>query len=166
MSQDDYNNYMILRCYQLAVSSPDPSTQNGAIIVNKHGVELGSSCNKFTNGVVPTPQMLERPLKYTYMEHAERGAVYDAAQRGLGKLEGATMFSPWAPCAECARAIVQCGIKTLVRHKDACDRTPASWAESLRTAEAILKLGGVSIEEISGKIGGPEVLHSGVRWEP
>jgi dCMP deaminase len=165
MTDTVYFKKMLLRCYQIAQASPDTSTQNGAIIVDAQGREIGAGCNEFTKGIKVTPELLVRPLKYLFIEHAERNAVFDAVLEGNSTRE-ATMFAPWAACADCARAIVQSGITTVVRHADAGARTTAHWAESLRIADQILRSGKVEIVEVSGKLGAPSVLHSGVRWNP
>jgi len=57
-----------------------------------------------------------RPAKYRWTEHAERNAIFSAARMGVS-IVGATMYLPWFPCAECARAIVQSGIGALVAYQ-------------------------------------------------
>jgi len=60
----------------------------------------------------------------TWIEHAERVAIYDASMKGI-RLYGSVLYLyPYPPCAECARAIVLSGIKTvclplpLIQHPD------------------------------------------------
>lgn len=55
----------------------------------------------------------QRPAKYKWVEHAERNACYAAARIGVSLL-GCTAYIPWYPCADCARALIQVGISTLV----------------------------------------------------
>ena len=52
----------------------------------------------------------QRPQKYEWVEHAERNAIYNAARMGI-PLKGCTAYITLAPCAACARALVQAGIK-------------------------------------------------------
>ena len=165
MIHKDYHRTMLVRCYQLAQASPDTSTQNGAIIVNTEGKEIGSGCNEFTKGINVTPEILMRPLKYAYIEHAERQAIFDATLNG-NKTLGATMFCPWSASSDCARAIVQSGIVLLVRHMDAIVKSPKNWAESIKIADHILRAGKVDIVEISGKLGAPAILQNGVLCRP
>ena len=54
-----------------------------------------------------------RPAKYLWSEHAERNAVYNAARLGV-PLVGCTCYVNWFPCADCARAVIQCGMIRLV----------------------------------------------------
>lgn len=166
----------IFQAYLVAEGSPDPSTQNGAIIVsfgepgengyNKMGYKiLGSACNTFPPGVAGGPARLQRPLKYQVVEHAERGAIYDAARRG-NCTEGAVMFVPWYACDNCARAIICSGIGRVVGHKGMMDKTPDHWKESIDVAFMMFREAGVQTEFIEGDVGGPELLFNGELWHP
>lgn len=57
----------------------------------------------------------DRPLKYEFTEHAERNAIYNAARVGV-PLSGCTLYLNWwpLPCADCARAVIQSGITSVV----------------------------------------------------
>ena len=160
----DFND-LLIQAYTEATNSPDPSTQTGAVIVGREGFVIGRGHNTFPTGLQVTPEMLERPLKYTYIEHAERNAVYDMAAKGVRTLD-ATIVCTWFPCAECARAVVQSGITRLVHHMDAYDRSPDAWKESHKASELILKAGGVQVVDIQGTLGAPAILHCGKTWAP
>lgn len=95
-----------------AARSDDPHTQIGCVITSPRGDILVNTANSLTNGVRPSPELLERPEKYDWIEHAERNAIFVAAKYGCA-LEGAHMHIPGFPCVECARAIVQSGISEL-----------------------------------------------------
>jgi len=139
--------HFIEEAYLQAQNSPDPSTQNGALIV-KFGYEteiIGRACNTFPPGVEKTPERLVRPLKYQFVEHAERGAIYDAARNGKSTV-GATMFVPWAACADCGRAIICAGISKVVVHRRMMDATPDHWKESIKSAMIMLSEAGVVID--------------------
>lgn len=102
----------------------DPSTQNGCVLVRPDIQEVVSyGANHFPEGVESSDARWERPLKYAYVEHAERNAIYSAARRGI-KTKGLHMYCYWAACADCARAIIQAGITRLVTHKIIMDATP------------------------------------------
>jgi len=156
---------LLIQAYAFASNSPDPSTQNAALIVDDDGNVEAWACNTFTRGMVVTDEMLVRPLKYTYIEHAERGAVFHAARLGT-KCLGKTMVCPWASCAECARSIVQAGIKTLVRHQDASDRSPERWVESIALSDKILEAGHVEIINHVGKLNASPIMHCEELWTP
>ena len=84
-----------------AWGSPDPSTQTGAIIVDAGGRVVSGGCNDFPEGVAAKPERLERPLKYSFMEHAERNAIYSAGEI----VDTDVMYALWAACDDCARAV-------------------------------------------------------------
>lgn len=165
---------MLARAYEQALFSPDPSTQVGAIIVERAGtLTLGTGCNEFPRGVHYTPARLERPLKYEVIEHAERNAIFDAAFNGR-RCKGATMYLTWGPCSDCARAVIQAGISRVVRHADATERAMSAaspgknWSESTSIADIMLRESGVEIIEIHGKVMPAtfRILHLGEQWSP
>lgn len=157
------------QAYALAANSKDPSTQNGAIVLSQEGEVIGRGWNAFPSGVESRPERWARPLKYSIIEHAERNAIFYAARMGQSTYKG-FMMCPWAACADCARAIIQSGIKTLVRHQEATDRSPDSWKESIAIADEMLDEAGVTVIDYSGQldVGGEhfQVLHTGELWRP
>jgi len=153
------------RAYELAVSSPDPSTQNAALILDGTFKELVNGVNRFPVGVIAHPERWERPQKYEWVEHAERNAIYAAAKRGI-RIDGMLMVCPWAACPDCARGIVQSGIKTLVTHLEAHEKTPLHWTDSVKTGLQILEEGKVEVVLWSGFAGGKEVRLNGEKWNP
>jgi len=75
--------------------------------------ERGNQDEHFT-GPPMAPEVIlnerwERPIKYQYVEHAERNAIYNAARVGTPTL-GCSAFVSLAPCVGCSRALVQAGI--------------------------------------------------------
>ena len=161
------------QAYEVAQASPDPSSQNGVVIYSaEHLAAPGlaprwvSGFNAFLDGVASPEERWERPVKYSYIEHEERRAVYSAARYGV-TLEGATMYAAWAACADCARAIVATGIKTVVRH--APDHSPyhASWGQSIEIGDTIMTEGGVTIITYTDPLPeAPAVLRDGELWQP
>jgi dCMP deaminase len=130
---------------QAALASPDTSRKTGCVLVYRTmlGVDYVTACNTFPDGVAITKERLERPTKYTYTEHAERNAIYALARRGQSTL-ATTIFLPWYPCADCARALVQAGVGELV-----C--TEPDWTEErygFVDAQKILDEGGVKVRYI------------------
>ncbi len=156
--------------YLIAQDSPDPSTQNGALLYSPEGRLLSCDYNRFPDGVQYLPERWERPLKYKIIEHAERNTLYWAASRGRETLYS-TMVVPWAACSDCARAIIQCGVKRLVRHQEASDRSaksPGNWVEDIAVADQMLHEAGVEIINISWDFSheGLKIRHSGEVWSP
>ena len=154
----------LLMAYTEAMKSPDPSPQNGAVIVAHDGVTV-SDCNRFPDKVKLNPERLERPLKYQFIEHAERNVIYKAASLGVSTA-GATMYVPWFACSDCARAIIQAKIAHVVGHQRMADNTPDHWKESIANAMIMLTESGVKMTMIPDVLNGPKILFNGKGWKP
>lgn len=100
-------------CQLIRNWSSDDSRKTSAVIVDDRNVLIAVGWNGFPRGVLEKPQRKERPQKYSWTEHAERNALYDAAAKGVSCL-GCRMYMPWYPCADCARAIIQAGIAEVI----------------------------------------------------
>ena len=139
----------------------DPSTQNGAVIVDcswpyeEYPFIVGKGANHFPKGVKETKERWERPLKYAFVEHAERNAIYDAAKNSCSGVAVAktTMYCPWYACADCARAIIQSGIKEVVGHQRCFDLTPNHWKDSIAHAFVMFEEAGIVTRKISDEMG-------------
>ncbi len=139
------------RAYGVSEQSNDLSVHNGAFIISPGGVLLSEGVNNIPLKSHLTHR-LYRPTKYVWTEHAERSAIYEAARVGV-PLYGATMVAVYAACADCARAIVLTGIKTLVRHIHAYQNIHTAWVDSIKDGDMILREGGVQVINISEKLG-------------
>ncbi len=100
--------------------SKDPSTQVGCCIVSRQNKILSIGYNGFPMGVSDDEFPWSRegvPLmtKYPYVTHSELNAILN--YRG-GSLEGAILYVTLFPCNECAKAIIQAGIRTGVYDSD------------------------------------------------
>lgn len=146
--------------------SDDPRTQNGAILVKGNNI-IGVGVNKFPTNVQKTAERLERPKKYQFMEHAERNAIYDAARYGFSVIDS-TLYCPWYCCADCARALVQAGVKRVVGHKQVFEAYgEGAWTDSINAGNEILDEGGVVRDLYDGKIGNNiSILLNGEVWCP
>lgn len=65
--------------------------------------------------------------------HAELNSILFAARSGIISLEGSTMYVTLAPCAQCAKAITQSGIRTVV-YCEEYDQNSTTWSNILRDA--------------------------------
>jgi len=153
--------------FTIALVSPDPSSQNSAFLVHPDKARTVApqtiAVNEFPRGVTYTDERWVRPDKYHYVEHAERNALYNAARYGV-PTDGMTMVSVWASCADCARAIIQCGISTLVRYKM---RHIESWQMSTEIGDVMFAEAGIEVIEIDTPF--PDIqpiLRSGKLWHP
>ena len=150
--------------YSEAKKSTNPSTQNGAILIDDKGNIILSAVNSFPDGVTETKERQIKPLRHKFSVHTERNILYQAAKLGI-KTKGLTMVCPWAACSDCAQAIIQTGIKRLVVHKQALDRS-ASWQENIDLVFEMMREAGIEIIVFDGKIEAGKVLRSGEFWEP
>lgn len=97
--------------------SKDPNSQVGCCIVSQDNKILSMGYNGFPKGcsddLFPWVREGESPLKtkYFYVVHSELNAILN--YRG-GSLEGAKLYVSLFPCNECAKAIIQSGIKEVI----------------------------------------------------
>lgn len=121
MDRIDWDALYMQMAFLMAMRSPDPSTQVGAVITTVDNTIVASGYNGWPRGIKPfdpSDERWERPHKYFWMAHAERNAIDNAARTGA-PLDGCTLYTPIMPCADCARGIVQVGIKRVVCHEQA-----------------------------------------------
>ena len=135
-----------------AKRSKDPSTQVGACIVSKDNRVLSIGYNGAPNGFNDDRFPWDRegnPLetKYLYVVHAERNAILNF--RGSRKdLEDSKIYVDLFPCNECAKEIIQAGIKEIIYLSDKYANTVAVIA-----SKKLCDICGVSYRqyELSGK---------------
>ena len=154
--------------YAQAVNSPDPSSQNGAIIVERladgNFNVLSKGYNHFYPGV---PGDVEpREEKYRQIQHAERDAIYQAASKGA-PLKGRIMVCPWAACEPCGLGIIGVGLDALIVHKQRCELTDRHWVDKVSDAITWIQNSGVALYEYDGPVPGTlPILVSGKLWSP
>ena len=123
--REDYLNwdtYFIALAQLSSMRSKDPSTTVGAVVVSNDNRILSIGYNGAPNGFHDDDFPWGRegnPLdtKYLYVVHAERNAILN--YRGSKKdLEGAKVYVTLFPCNECAKEIIQSGIKEIIYVSD------------------------------------------------
>lgn len=110
--------------------SKDPSTQVGACIVNDRNKIMSVGYNGFPQGCSDDDFPWEREgdaydTKYHYVCHAELNAILNS---GGSNLEGCKIYVALFPCNECAKAIIQSGIKEVLYLSDKYADTPSTRA--------------------------------------
>lgn len=110
--------------------SKDPSTQVGACIVSSDNKILSMGYNGFPSGCSDEDFPWAREgedldTKYPFVTHGELNAILN--YRG-GSLEGTKLYVSLFPCNECAKAIIQAGIRTVVYDSDKYEGTMANRA--------------------------------------
>ena len=119
MKRTDYiswDDYFMGISLLSGMRSKDPSTQVGACIVDKDNRIVSIGYNGFLNGCSDEDFPWSREgefleTKYPYVVHAELNAILN--NRGVS-LENAKLYVALFPCNECAKAIIQCGIKEVI----------------------------------------------------
>jgi dCMP deaminase len=134
----------------IASRSKDPDTKVGCVIVGPDNEIRSTGYNSFPRGIKDdVPERFVRPLKYKFVEHAERNAIYNAARIGVS-LKGCTLYVPWYPCTDCARGVISAGIVKVV-----IDYNPDNpwfepermnrWKEDMDISISMLDEAGISI---------------------
>ena len=129
-----------------SMRSKDPNTQVGACIVSNDNKILSIGYNGFPVGCSDDAFPWAREgedleTKYVYTVHSELNAILN--YRG-GSLEGAKMYVTLFPCNECAKAIIQAGIRELIYGDDKYADTAAVLA-----SKRMLKSAGVDFHPYS-----------------
>jgi dCMP deaminase len=133
-----------------AVSSQDNRTQNGAVLVTATKAICGVNC--YPKGVAVSEDRSTPPLKYLFIEHAERAAIYRAASLGVATA-GASLYCPWFACCDCARAIIMAGISEVVGLVSLRNATPERWQKNIGLAEKMLAEAGVGQRLLAVELG-------------
>ncbi len=121
-----WDEYFMAVAKLAGMRSKDPNTQVGACIVSKDHKILSMGYNGFPSGCsddeFPWARVGETvDTKYAYVTHAELNSILNYR----GNLEGAKLYVSLFPCNECAKAIIQSGIKTVVYGDNKYEGTPS-----------------------------------------
>lgn len=128
-----------------AMRSKDPSTQVGACIVDNENRILSTGYNGFPSGCSDDDFPWEREgdfceTKYPFVVHAELNAILNAHGKNLA---GAKIYVALFPCNECAKAIIQCGIKEIIYLSDKYATTDGTLA-----SKRMLKAAGIKLTQL------------------
>lgn len=126
----NWDEYFMGVAHLSGMRSKDPNTQVGACIVSKMNKILSMGYNGFPLGCSDEEfpwarEGEELETKYPFVTHSELNAILN--YRG-GSLEGTKLYVSLFPCNECAKAIIQAGIKTVVYDSDKYAGTPMNIA--------------------------------------
>ncbi len=143
-----WDEYFMGLAHLSAMRSKDPSTQVGACIVNPYNRVVGIGYNGLPMGCNDDEFPWEREgstleTKYVYVVHAELNAILNSTT----SLQGCTLYVSLFPCNECAKAIVQAGIKKIVYESDKYADT-----DIVKASKRILNAAGVSLCQIDQAI--------------
>ncbi len=143
-----WDEYFMGLAHLSALRSKDPNTQVGAAIVDENHRVVSVGYNGFPTGVSDDefPWSREGDVltsKYAFVVHAELNAILNS-QRSV---RGCTIYVSLFPCNECAKAIIQSGIKKIVYESDKYNGVDTNIA-----SKRMLKAAGVELIRISNTI--------------
>ncbi len=127
--------------------SKDPNTQVGACIVSQDNIIISTGYNGMPKGCSDDEYPWDREgvdTKYPYVVHAELNAVLNANGRDL---RGSKIYVALFPCNECAKAIIQSGVKEIYYLSD-------KYSDSMSTlaSKRMLDSAGVKYTQLRTKI--------------
>ena len=130
---------------EIATWSKDPSRGVGAVIVSANKQVVSTGFNGLPRGVEDRPERLERPVKYDLIVHAEMNAIIQCARNGVTPIDCA-IYSSFFPCVNCAIAVVQAGIRTVVTYLP--EPGDDHWLESIDKSRTVFDEAGVEFLEL------------------
>lgn len=130
-----------------SLRSKDPNTRVGACIVNERNKIMSVGYNGFPRGCSDdefpwSREGSEYETKYPYVCHAELNAILNHAG---GPLDGCKIYVPLFPCNECAKAIIQCGIREIIYISDKYGDTVG-----VKASKRMLDAAGVKYTRLEG----------------
>ena len=145
MKREDYiswKEYFMGVALLSAARSKDSNTQVGACIVNAENKIISVGYNGMPTGCRDDEMPWEREgdyldTKYPYVCHAELNAILNSS----ACLRGCTLYVTLFPCNECAKAIIQSGIRRVVYLDNKYAGT-----DSIRASELLLRMAGIACE--------------------
>ena len=150
MKRQDYiswDEYFMGVALLASCRSKDPNTQVGACIVSPENIILSTGYNGFPVGCSDDEYPWEREgeqTKYPYVVHAELNAILNASGKSL---RNARLYVDLFPCNECAKAIIQSGIREVIYLSDKYADTPATLA-----SKRMLRSAGVTVRHLETEL--------------
>jgi dCMP deaminase len=143
---DEHYRYFLDKAKELTAKSKDPSTKIAAIILDPLNNIISNGYNGFPRKIADTPERLnDRPLKYKLTVHAEANAILNAARSGKCTLGSTIYVSGLPPCHECAKAIIQAGIKLVVFYDI---EIPERWQESINFGQKLFDEANIQVIKV------------------
>lgn len=137
----NWSDYFMQIAQTVSLKSKD-DVKVGTVLVRDNDI-LTLGFNGLPRGVKEHDFRYKHPQKQMFMEHAEANAVNNAARLGIS-LQGATAYVTWFPCADCARRLIQAGVKEIVfgRYPDTDHHR---WGVSFQVAMEMFQEAGVHL---------------------
>ncbi len=154
VSNINWDEYFMGLAYLSALRSKDPNTKVGACIVDSNHKVVSIGYNGMPRGIDDNQLTWAKGeglnSKYLYVCHAEFNAILNT--RDGSSLNGCTLYVTLFPCNECAKAVIQTGIKEIVYADNKYKDTIGTIASS-----KMLTLAGIKLRQYDGRI--PEIKY-------
>jgi dCMP deaminase len=153
-SSINWDEYFMGIAVLSSLRSKDPSTKVGACIVDSEHKVVSIGYNGMPRGIeeenLPWEKGEGLESKYLYVCHAEFNAILNT--RNGATLQGCSLYVTLFPCNECAKAIIQTGIKEVVFADN-------KYADTITTQASLrmLTLAGVKVRKFTGRL--PEIKY-------
>ena len=136
-----WEDYFMGLAHLSALRSKDPNTQVGACIIYSENKVVSIGYNGMPRGCRDEDFPWERQgdflnTKYAYVVHAELNAILNSPR----PVKDCTLYVSLFPCNECAKAIIQSGIKKVVYESDKYDGTDGNTASKKMLNDAGVEL--------------------------
>ncbi|MBQ1306775.1 MAG: dCMP deaminase family protein [Erysipelotrichaceae bacterium] len=136
-----WDEYFMGLAHLSALRSKDPNTQVGACIVDADNKVVSIGYNGMPRGCSDNEFPWEREggfldTKYAFVVHAELNAILNSPR----PVKDCTLYVSLFPCNECAKAIIQSGIRKIVYESDKYDGTEGNIASKKMLQKAGVEL--------------------------
>jgi deoxycytidylate deaminase len=165
---------LLYQAYEVAQHSPDPSSQNGALLYHVPTDQVvATACNTFPEGIKHTEERWnDRDYKYPLVTHAEAGVLFSAFRNGvfdMHNIADIAMICPWAACSGCTGVMLGFGLTNVIAHKQGMCYTHGPWVKDVDIAIKIMMPEAtpqVTYELYDGPVGGITVRRDGKLFNP
>jgi dCMP deaminase len=145
MKKISWDDLYMTMVYLIAMKSKDESSHIGAVVVGPDNEVRSVGYNSFPRGINDNlAERQERPEKYYWFSHAEVNTINNAALIGI-PLKNCKMYTNGIPCTNCARSIINSGIKEVIVDKCWDDNNVDIWKEQAKISSVMFKEAGVKI---------------------
>lgn len=149
-----WDEYFMGIAFLSCLRSKDPNTKVGACIVDSDNKVVSIGYNGMPKGLDEDKLSWNKgeglDNKYLYVCHAEFNAILNT--RNGSALKGCSLYVTLFPCNECAKAIVQSGIKELIYADNKYEGTTENLA-----SRKMIEMAGIKIRKYEGRI--PEIKY-------
>ena len=145
LATHDKNEFFMGTVYEVARLSKDPRTKIGAVLVKNNNI-ISVGYNNFPSKVLDLESRYNtKEIKYQFIVHAELNSILNAAKQGI-HTNNSILFTQGIPCNECAKAIIQGGIRQVVVHYQWPNLIHSpKWVQSIETSKIMFEESKVDI---------------------